>query len=61
MAVIRGEVEVTPEQSPVSDAIGALVALGYKPNDANRMVRAVESKELSSEEIIRTALKKLST
>ena len=59
--VIRGEVDHTPEQSPVMDAIGALVALGYKPNDANRMVRAVESKDLTSEEIIRTALKRVNT
>lgn len=61
MAVIRGGDELTLEQSPVSDAIGALVALGYKPNDANRMVRAVEGKELSSEEIIRTALKRINS
>jgi Holliday junction DNA helicase RuvA len=42
---------------PVSDAVGALIALGYKPPDASRMVRAVESEGLSSEEIIRAALK----
>jgi len=43
--------------TPVSDAVGALIALGYKPNDASRMVRAVESEGLGSEEIIRAALK----
>ena len=43
--------------TPVSDAVGALIALGYKPNEASRMVRSVDSEGLSSEEIIRTALK----
>ena len=43
--------------TPVSEAVGALIALGYKPNEASRMVRAVESADLSSEEIIRAALK----
>jgi Holliday junction DNA helicase RuvA len=43
--------------SPQSDAVGALIALGYKPNDASRMVRTVEAEGLSSEEIIRAALK----
>ncbi|HHH38404.1 MAG TPA: Holliday junction branch migration protein RuvA [Sedimenticola sp.] len=45
-----------PAETPVSDAVGALVALGYKPNEANRMVRAVASDGLSSEQIIRAAL-----
>ena len=43
--------------SPVADAVGALVALGYKPQEASRMVRGVDAAELSSEEIIRAALK----
>ncbi len=42
--------------SPVADAVSALVALGYKPNDASRMVRNVDSTDLGSEEIIRAAL-----
>ena len=45
--------------SPVNDAIDALVALGYKPVDASKMVRAVESEGLASETIIRSALKAL--
>ena len=43
--------------SPVSDAVGELIALGYKPVEASRMVRAVDSEGLNSEEIIRGALK----
>jgi Holliday junction DNA helicase RuvA len=45
-----------PAASPLEDAVSALVGLGYKPQEASRMVRAVNAKELSSEEIIRQAL-----
>jgi len=41
---------------PVSDAVSALAALGYKPHEASRMVREVNVSGLSSEEIIRNAL-----
>ena len=44
------------QASPVADAVSALIALGYKPNDASRMVRNIESSDLSSEEIIRLSL-----
>ncbi len=46
-----------PGETPVAEAVGALIALGYKPNDASRMVRGVEQQGLSSEELIRAALK----
>ena len=42
--------------SPVADAVGALIALGYKPPDASRMVRGIECDGLGTEEIIRAAL-----
>jgi Holliday junction DNA helicase RuvA len=42
---------------PVSEAVSALAALGYKPPEASRMVRAISTKDLSTEEIIRQALK----
>jgi Holliday junction DNA helicase RuvA len=48
-------------RDPVSEAMSALIALGYKPNEASRAVRAVPSKELSAEEIIRQALKSMAT
>ncbi len=41
----------------MKDAISALVSLGYKPPEASRLVSKVESEGLSSEEIIRAALK----
>jgi Holliday junction DNA helicase RuvA len=53
-----------PAASPVaavddalSDAVSALIALGYRPPDANRMARAVDDGAKTSEEIIRAALK----
>ncbi|MES9936804.1 MAG: Holliday junction branch migration protein RuvA [Sedimenticola sp.] len=57
-----GAVRIVPTpgevvENPVSDAVGALMALGYKPNEASKLVRAVDSEGLSSEEIIRAALK----
>lgn len=42
--------------TPLEDAVTALIGLGYKPQEASRMVRAIDTAELSSEEIIRTAL-----
>jgi Holliday junction DNA helicase RuvA len=42
--------------NPVEEAVSALIALGYKPQEASRMVRFIDSKDLSTEEIIRTAL-----
>ncbi len=41
---------------PVQDAVSALTALGYRPQEASRMVRAVAAEGLGSEEIIRQAL-----
>lgn len=42
--------------NPVSDAVSALIALGYKPAEASRLVRAVETRDLATEDIIRSAL-----
>jgi Holliday junction DNA helicase RuvA len=42
--------------NPVEDAVSALVGLGYKPQEASRMVRSINADDLSSEEIIRQAL-----
>jgi len=41
---------------PVSDAISALTALGYKPAEATKMVRAIETVDLNAEDIIRLSL-----
>ncbi|WP_462320268.1 Holliday junction branch migration protein RuvA [Halochromatium sp.] len=58
-SVIAGEA-LTPAavvDDPLADAISALIALGYKPADANRMARAADDGAKTSEEIIRAALK----
>lgn len=48
------------QNDAVKDAISALIALGYKPQEASRMVNVVDNKSLPSEEIIRQALKSVS-
>ena len=48
----------SPASSRVADAEGALIALGYKPAEAARMVAAVDDDEAAdSEVLIRRALK----
>lgn len=44
---------------PASDAVRALIALGYKPQEASRMVHTLDSSGLSSEQIIRRALQSM--
>lgn len=44
---------------PTSEAVSALIALGYKPQEASRLVRSVPGNDLSTEEIIRQALKSM--
>ncbi|ADE13387.1 Holliday junction DNA helicase RuvA [Nitrosococcus halophilus Nc 4] len=46
-------------QVPTSDAVSALVALGYKSQDASRMVRQLNTEGLATEEIIRQALQRM--
>lgn len=48
---------ITSATDSVKDAISALVSLGYKPQEASRMVSQVECEGMASEEIIRLALK----
>lgn len=45
-----------PGDDAVADAVSALVALGYKPQDASRWVRRISSQGMAREEIIRQAL-----
>jgi Holliday junction DNA helicase RuvA len=58
-AVGTSAVSGVPGSPPgaLADAISALVALGYKPADANRMGRAADDGTKTSEEIIRAALR----
>jgi len=54
-----GEPGLAPAQadaSPAAEAFGALVALGYKPPEATRLLQAVGPGTHSTEELIRRAL-----
>ena len=50
-----------PDNEPVAsaetDAVSALISLGYKPQEASKAVSAIKEKGLSSEDMIRRALK----
>jgi Holliday junction DNA helicase RuvA len=43
--------------APVDEAVSALTSLGYKPSEASRYVLAIADDNMSSEELIRKALK----
>lgn len=43
----------------VRDAVSALVALGYKPHEAKKAIEKHKDKQISSEELIRLALKEI--
>jgi Holliday junction DNA helicase RuvA len=58
VSAMPGDASAAAVASPVEDAVSALVGLGYKPQEASRMVRAIETGALSSEEIIRRALQR---
>ncbi|MGF6112448.1 Holliday junction branch migration protein RuvA [Pseudomonas frederiksbergensis] len=46
-----------PTVTAESDAISALVSLGYKPQEASKAITSIKEKGLSSEDLIRRALK----
>lgn len=47
----------TGAQQSVNDAVSALTALGYKAQDAKRIINKIHDPQLSSEQLIRQALK----
>jgi holliday junction DNA helicase RuvA len=52
---------IPSEQRYIQDAISALTALGYKPNEAQRAIKQVQQPGRSSEELIRLALQNMAT
>ncbi|MEX3773483.1 Holliday junction branch migration protein RuvA [Pseudomonas sp. MYb118] len=52
-----GGPDVEPVASAETDAVSALISLGYKPQEASKAVSAIKEKGLSSEDMIRRALK----
>lgn len=51
-----GSAPLPSGSSPEAEAFGALVALGYKPAEASRLLKGVEGGTQSTEEMIRRAL-----
>ncbi len=49
--------KIAVDTSPRSEAFDALVALGYKPNEVNRLLGKLDLDGLTAEDIIRQALK----
>jgi Holliday junction DNA helicase RuvA len=58
VSAATGAASAAAAASPVEDAVSALVGLGYRPQEASRMVRAIDTAGLSSEEIIRRSLQR---
>jgi Holliday junction DNA helicase RuvA len=56
-AAIGGAAAAGAAITPQSEAFSALIALGYKPPEATRLLKAVEEPGLTTTEIIRRALK----
>ncbi|WP_045224082.1 Holliday junction branch migration protein RuvA [Methyloterricola oryzae] len=53
---VPGGIGVPGEASAVQEAVGALVALGFKPQEAGAMVRKLPSEGRTAEDLIRQAL-----
>ena len=57
VASTTGSTAAAPDvTNPVEEAVSALMALGYKANEASRLVRAVDTRDRTTEDIIRAAL-----
>jgi Holliday junction DNA helicase RuvA len=56
---IPGGTSVTIEVSPRSEAVDALMALGYKAKEVNKLISGLHIEDQSAEEIIRMALKQV--
>ena len=51
--------ELGPRQNIHQDAVAALIALGYKPQEAKRVISKVDDGAASSEHLIRLALREM--
>jgi holliday junction DNA helicase RuvA len=58
-SVFSADTRAASIPNAVADAISGLIALGYKPQEASRQVHAIDTEGLTSEAIIRAALKAL--
>jgi Holliday junction DNA helicase RuvA len=53
---VGGATAAGPSANPRDEALGALISLGYKPQEAAAMLRSIKEDGLTSEELIRRAL-----
>lgn len=58
-AGMRPMIRIEEKLSPVQEAEAALVALGYKPADAQKSIAAIKTDDASVEDLIRAALKRM--
>ncbi|MGI9229706.1 MAG: Holliday junction branch migration protein RuvA [Gammaproteobacteria bacterium] len=56
-APATGRAPAGKPSNPTDEAVSALIALGYKPQEASRLVLAVAQDDMDSESLIREALK----
>jgi Holliday junction DNA helicase RuvA len=52
-----GTARVAVDASPRSEAVDALISLGYKPKEVNKLIGDMDVEKCSAEDIIRLALK----
>jgi len=57
--VVKGAASSMDINDATRDAISALVSLGYKPQEASKAISKIDTVELTSEEVIRQALKQM--
>ena len=57
LATIQKNGNMDKRSNPADEAISALISLGYKPAEASKYVLAITNDGMSSEELIREALK----
>jgi holliday junction DNA helicase RuvA len=57
ISVTRSNDSPNIKNDPINEAVSALIGLGYKPPEASRFVLAIANDDMSSEDLIREALK----
>jgi Holliday junction DNA helicase RuvA len=57
--VVGGAARVSIETNARSEAVDALIALGYKPREVNKLVGQLDVEGMSAEDIIRQSLKQV--
>jgi len=57
-AIVTGSAAVAPAGGAKTEAVEALMALGYKATEADKMLRSFDTEGLSTEQLIRQALQR---